>query len=109
MLLRSNNNISVTIIRSNNNDHKQDEADRPRSQRTSAKKPIDRTQLHGSQSIRYNQYRSIRADPSTTSVVTDRPRDWVRLHPVHSVTDLKKPIRLHPVHPVIAHEKTISR
>jgi hypothetical protein len=68
----------------------------------SVKKPIDRTQLHQLQSIRYNQYRSIRADLSTPSVVTDRPRrfgppapsafcdrsieDSVRLHPVHSLS-----------------------
>jgi hypothetical protein len=41
---------------------------------SSAKKPIDRTQLHQSQSIRYNQYRSIRADPFAPSASCDYPR-----------------------------------
>jgi hypothetical protein len=38
---------------------------------SSAKKPIDRTQLHRSQSIQYNQYRSIRTDPFAPSASYD--------------------------------------
>jgi hypothetical protein len=41
---------------------------------SSAKKPINRTQLHRSQSIWYNQYWSIRANTLAPSALCDHPR-----------------------------------
>jgi hypothetical protein len=48
---------------------------------SSVKKLIDHTQLHRSQSIRYNQYRSIKADPFVPSASCDRPREVDRFAP----------------------------
>jgi hypothetical protein len=124
-------NISVTIVRSNSDDRNQDEADRLRSQRTTAtmvaivseeadrSHPVALVAIDSIQPVSIDQGRSIytqcshRSPTNIWSACTQcilRPIDRIFGPPApRAVCDrsIKGPICLHPVHSSIAHEESV--